>query len=84
MIKLKENKLSLRELIGKPYVEGGRGPGNYDCWGIVKEVARRAGLELPDIEVPNCQEKRLMEIERQRKTNFRHEFFSKQWIWKRW
>lgn len=36
-------------LDGAVYVDGGRGPVNYDCWGLVREVrARHLGLsELP-------------------------------------
>jgi cell wall-associated NlpC family hydrolase len=36
------------DLIGKPFVDGGRGPANYDCVGLVIEVAKRLGKTLPD------------------------------------
>ena len=36
------------DLIGAPFVDGGRGPDEYDCWGLAKEVYRRFGIELPD------------------------------------
>ncbi len=39
------------DLIGKPFVWGGRGPDGYDCFGICKEVARRAGIEYPEVPV---------------------------------
>ena len=37
-----------RDLIGKPFQALGRGPEAYDCWGLVIEVARRIGIEVPD------------------------------------
>jgi len=36
------------DLIGKPWAEGGRGPDAYDCVGLVLEVAKRLGKQLPD------------------------------------
>jgi cell wall-associated NlpC family hydrolase len=36
------------DLIGKPFVDMGRGPEGFDCWGIVLEVNRRLGRDLPD------------------------------------
>ena len=36
------------DLIGKPFSPGGRGPDNYDCYGLVKELYRRSGIELPE------------------------------------
>jgi cell wall-associated NlpC family hydrolase len=36
------------DLIGVPFVDGGRGPDGYDCWGLVCEVFRREGIELRD------------------------------------
>ena len=39
------------DLIGKPFCWGGRGPDAYDCFGICKEVANRAGLLYPDVPV---------------------------------
>lgn len=41
----------LADLIGKTYKSGARGPEQYDCWGLVMEVASRNGQELPDYEV---------------------------------
>ncbi|MDR1977214.1 MAG: C40 family peptidase [Synergistaceae bacterium] len=38
----------LTGLIGKPFIDGGRGPDGYDCWGLVCEVFRRGGIELRD------------------------------------
>ena len=38
----------VNDLIGRPYVRGARGPDAFDCWGLVVELARRAGRDLPD------------------------------------
>lgn len=38
------------DLLGVPYVEGGRDPKvGLDCWGLVMEVCRRNGVVLPDV-----------------------------------
>jgi len=39
------------DLIGKPYIENGRGPDGYDCYGVWMEVNRRLGVELPEQEL---------------------------------
>ena len=36
------------DLIGLPFVDGGRGPDGYDCWGLVREVYHRMGIDLQD------------------------------------
>jgi len=41
----------IADLIGKPFVDGGRGPDGYDCWGLASEVYRRFGKELPDYKI---------------------------------
>lgn len=35
------------DLIGKPFLAGGRGPNSYDCVGLTIEFQRRRGLVLP-------------------------------------
>lgn len=35
-------------MLDKQFVAGGRGPRDYDCWGICCEVYRRLDKELPD------------------------------------
>jgi len=35
------------DLLGKPFVLGGRGPTNYDCWGICLEIGQRVGIHYP-------------------------------------
>jgi cell wall-associated NlpC family hydrolase len=44
-------KLSARiyaDLVGKPFVEGGRGPYGYDCLGLALELQRRQGRPVDD------------------------------------
>ena len=38
----------VNDLIGKPFRDMGRGPDCFDCFGLVMEVFRRQGIELPD------------------------------------
>ena len=40
--------LCIGDLVGRPYVAGGRDPETgLDCWGLVREVLRRQGVVLP-------------------------------------
>lgn len=40
------------DLIGIPFVDGGRDPkSSLDCWGLVKEAFRRQGCEVPDYHI---------------------------------
>jgi len=50
--------IDVNDLVGKPFSDGGRGPGSYDCWGLVQEVYRRFGMNLPDysISATACQQ----------------------------
>lgn len=58
--------MSLDDLIGKPYINHGRGPDGYDCYGLVMEVERRMGTDMPDFEykdfrgVLECNSERLL------------------------
>lgn len=36
------------DLIGLPFKYGGRGPDFLDCYGLVMEMSRRNGVDLPD------------------------------------
>lgn len=47
------NPPNTADLIGKPFLRGGRGPDSYDCAGLVVEVLRRRGIDLviPDTPV---------------------------------
>lgn len=65
------DRIDFTDLIGKPYKAGGRGPANYDCWGICIAAAARAGIELPDIDVPAGDELRGKIISDQKQSNFR-------------
>ena len=36
------------DLVGLPFVEGGRGPLGYDCVGLAREIQRRRGHTVPE------------------------------------
>lgn len=57
----------MHDLIGKPFVDGGRGPEGYDCYGLVMECYRRNGINLPEQNI-GCMDtpKIASEIENQR------------------
>ena len=40
--------ISYTDLLGKPFKYGGRGPLEYDCYGLCMEIYKRLGRELPD------------------------------------
>lgn len=40
------------DLFGVSFERGGRGPEAYDCYGLVREMYRRRGVDLPDFESP--------------------------------
>jgi cell wall-associated NlpC family hydrolase len=42
-----------RDLIGKSFAYGGRGPDTYDCYGLLLEMNRRMGVEIPDYFSPD-------------------------------
>lgn len=59
---LEENRVFLKEdsmfqdkkilsLVGTPFIDGGRGAEGYDCWGLVREIYHRYGIELPDYKI---------------------------------
>lgn len=37
------------QYIGKPWVQGARGPDTFDCWGLLIHRYRHYGVELPDV-----------------------------------
>lgn len=39
-----------KDLLGKKFEYGGRGPEVYDCYGLVKEIYSRRGIELPEFQ----------------------------------
>jgi len=46
----------LDDLIGLPFVDGGRDPeAGLDCWGLSTEVFRRYGITLPDYQI-SCED----------------------------
>lgn len=40
------------EYVGKPFRVNGRGPDDYDCYGLVKELCQKDGYELPELDTP--------------------------------
>lgn len=36
------------DLIGIPFIDGGRNKEGFDCWGLVKEIYKRNNIDLPD------------------------------------
>lgn len=38
----------ISSLVGTPFKDGGRGPDSFDCWGLVREVYKRCGIDLPE------------------------------------
>lgn len=43
--------IEINDLIGKPFLNRGRGPDGYDCWGLVREVYRRCGVDLTEVNI---------------------------------
>ena len=39
------------QFVGVPFVNRGRGPEGYDCWGLVMRVFEEYGIELPDYRI---------------------------------
>lgn len=52
------------DLIGIPFVDGGRDRNGLDCWGLVKEAFRRQGCHVPDYRIAA---KRAADISREMK-----------------
>lgn len=48
--------LDYLSLLGVEFAYGGRGPDAYDCYGLVMEIHRRLGVELPDYRSPDVLE----------------------------
>lgn len=44
------------DLVGKTFAYGGRGPGQFDCYGLLAEMQRRVGRPVPDYISPTNQE----------------------------
>jgi len=59
-----ETKIDVSDLIGIPFLRGGRGPDAFDCFGLVREVQRRRGIELPDAPSPQSMELQAAMVER--------------------
>jgi cell wall-associated NlpC family hydrolase len=44
------------DLLGIPFKRGARGPEAYDCYGLAREMFRRAGVVVPDFKSPGALE----------------------------
>ncbi len=44
--------LEYTDLLGVPFAYQGRGPDEYDCYGLNIELHRRIGVEVPDYKSP--------------------------------
>lgn len=42
-----------RDLIGVPFEYDGRGPDQYDCYGLVRKILSDAGIDIPDYRSPS-------------------------------
>lgn len=49
--------MNLKDLIGVPYKARGRDKTGYDCYGLIIELSRRLGNQLPDVFYKNTNEK---------------------------
>ena len=56
------------DLIGGSFERGARGPDVWDCYGLVREMNARAGIEIPDFLDPGSLEKIEHLIERNSKS----------------
>lgn len=45
------------DLLGSKFQYGGRGPDRFDCYGLVIELHKRLGKEVPDVRSPTEQER---------------------------
>lgn len=43
--------ISYNDLIGVPFVDGGRSTAGFDCYGLAVEVFKRFGIPLPDYRI---------------------------------
>lgn len=46
-----EFMVEINDLVGKPYSETGYGPHSYSCYGLLWEVYRRFGIDLPKVNI---------------------------------
>jgi len=43
--------MKYEDLIGVPFIDGGRDKSGMDCWGLAREMYRRQGIDIPDYHV---------------------------------
>jgi cell wall-associated NlpC family hydrolase len=57
--------MTVKDLVGIPYKAHGRDSSGMDCYGVIIEVLRRKGINVPDVFYPdtnNDTNKKVMEI----------------------
>ena len=61
--------MDVNDLVGKPFDATGYGPDAYSCYGLLCEVYKRHGIDLPitNISVTACRQVSMKEIEEQLK-----------------
>lgn len=47
------NPADYAPLIGKPFVRGARGPDAFDCYGLILELNKLEGIDVPDFKSPD-------------------------------
>ncbi len=59
------SKVDYKDLLEKPFKLNGRGPDEYDCWGLCIEMGKRVGMDFPEDFTPSdveLQDKTIREI----------------------
>ena len=49
------------DLIGVPFVDGGRDTNGMDCWGLVRECFKRQGIVVKDYGISAAEELKISE-----------------------
>lgn len=62
------------DLLGVKFAYGGRGPDEYDCYGLLIELHRRQGVEIPDYNSPSDQQLIHDLMDREKSRWVSHEF----------
>ena len=51
---------AISEAVGKPWEALGRGPDSFDCWGFVRWVYGKAGVEIPNFPYADGEERSMI------------------------
>ncbi|HYH01718.1 MAG TPA: NlpC/P60 family protein, partial [Bacillota bacterium] len=60
----------LTDLIGKPFLDGGRGPDEFDCWGLASAFFKRMNIKLPDYRIPALESEKIFHQYQTVKNNY--------------